>query len=268
MASRTSIENGTQEITSLFSKANKAILALIVANYARAGDTSDTFVSLGVMKILSNLEKKAFPLIKKQIEWHYISSLKQADANILRDGVENVIKGLTEVDKLKIKGMVSQAFYEYEEAVKGEFMSAQKLMTMVKQERLKYILTPEGLNSFNQKQLKKDIVENLSKDLTSLTYRSGRRWKLETYAEMLSRTKLTEVSNNGMTDRLLNSGYDLVQVTVHGTDCELCKPYEGKILSMTGRTAGFPTVDEAESNGLMHPNCRHRYVKAPLGMEN
>jgi len=29
------------------------------------------------------------------------------------------------------------------------------------------------------------------------------------------------------------------------------------VLSLTGRTPGYPTVDQARAAGLFHPNCRH-----------
>ena len=36
-------------------------------------------------------------------------------------------------------------------------------------------------------------------------------------------------------------------------------PWEGKILSLTGKTPNFPTLEEARAAGLFHPNCRHAY---------
>lgn len=34
---------------------------------------------------------------------------------------------------------------------------------------------------------------------------------------------------------------------------------DGKVLSLTGETPGYPTMDEAKAAGLFHPNCRHLY---------
>ena len=39
-----------------------------------------------------------------------------------------------------------------------------------------------------------------------------------------------------------------------------CIPYQGKVLSLTGRTKGYTTVKEAETNGLFHPNCIHSFA--------
>lgn len=40
-------------------------------------------------------------------------------------------------------------------------------------------------------------------------------------------------------------------------DCRLCFPWEGRILSLTGKTEGFPTYEEARKAGCFHPNCVH-----------
>jgi hypothetical protein len=66
-----------------------------------------------------------------------------------------------------------------------------------------------------------------------------------------------EARNRGLLNRVLENGFDLVQVSSHLTSCNQCAPWEGQILSMTGETAGYPTVAEAEAGGLFHPNCRH-----------
>jgi len=55
---------------------------------------------------------------------------------------------------------------------------------------------------------------------------------------------------------MVENDFDLVQVSAHG-GCDLCAPWEGAILSISGDTPGYPTVDEAEASGLFHPNCKH-----------
>jgi hypothetical protein len=75
---------------------------------------------------------------------------------------------------------------------------------------------------------------------------------------MLFRTKVVEARNRGIANRLVENGYDLVQVSNHGmASCPMCAPWQGKILSSTGATKGYDTVLDAERAGLFHPNCRH-----------
>jgi hypothetical protein len=110
----------------------------------------------------------------------------------------------------------------------------------------------------NAREISKDIMKSIRKDgITALVDRGGREWDLKTYGEMLARTKLTEAHNSGIVNRMAETGHDLVVVSLHGDSCEMCLPWEGQILSLTGRDKAYPSYDEAVAAGLFHPNCRH-----------
>lgn len=102
--------------------------------------------------------------------------------------------------------------------------------------------------------------------------RGGRRWELPTYVEMGTRTTTARASVAGHLERLEDAGLPLVLVSDSSDECELCAPWEGKVLSreavtdavMRDATTGEAmrvhidgTVDEAMAAGLMHPNCTH-----------
>ena len=105
--------------------------------------------------------------------------------------------------------------------------------------------------------IKAGVVQAFREDgLTALVDRGGKSWNLSTYAEMLIRTKAVEARNAGVANRMVENGYDLVQVSSHGAT-DVCGDWEGAILSVSGQTEGYPTVDEAQADGLFHPNCEH-----------
>lgn len=68
-----------------------------------------------------------------------------------------------------------------------------------------------------------------------------------------------EAHLQGTANRLLEQGHDLVKVSTHSGACELCQPWQGEVLSLTGKTPGYPTIQEARAAGLFHPNCLHAY---------
>lgn len=96
--------------------------------------------------------------------------------------------------------------------------------------------------------------------------RAGRNWALESYVEMATRTAAGQAHIQGGLDRYTQQGRYLVIVSDAPEECKLCRPYEGRVLSLTGRE---PTPGEvqghryagslraARSAGLLHPNCRH-----------
>ncbi|WP_394253643.1 phage minor capsid protein [Arthrobacter pityocampae] len=94
---------------------------------------------------------------------------------------------------------------------------------------------------------------------------SGRNWSLASYAEMAARTQAAQASLQGHTDRLQELGMDLVIVSDAPAECRLCRPWEGKVLSISGASSGTlsdgvevtASVATATAAGLYHANCRH-----------
>lgn len=93
--------------------------------------------------------------------------------------------------------------------------------------------------------------------ITGFVDTAGRRWGLDSYVEMATRTATGRAQVAGTLDRFQAAGRDLVVVSDHTQECSLCRPWEGRVLSISGRTAGYPTVAEATAGGLLHANCRH-----------
>lgn len=110
----------------------------------------------------------------------------------------------------------------------------------------------------------KDFRANLrAGGITGFRDKRGREWNMKSYAEMVARTTTMQAHLEGTANRLVEHGHDLVRVSSHAGSCPLCLPYQGKILSLTGRDKDDPrcyaTLQEAKDNGLFHPNCRHAY---------
>ena len=110
------------------------------------------------------------------------------------------------------------------------------------------------------KQTARRFREQLAeRGVTGFKDRSGRMWNMRTYTEMHARTVCMQAHLEGTANRLVEQGHDLVKVSTHRGACELCQPWQGKILSITGKTKGYPTLEEAKAAGLFHPRCRHAY---------
>ncbi|GII63555.1 hypothetical protein Skr01_36400 [Sphaerisporangium krabiense] len=114
----------------------------------------------------------------------------------------------------------------------------------------------------------------VDRGVTSFVDSAGRRWKLSSYAEMITRTNAARAAVQGQTDRLTSIGVNLVIASDHSQECKLCRPYEGKVLAISGPTGQVQvqhatrdgemitvdvvdTLDGARAKGFQHPNCRH-----------
>jgi hypothetical protein len=115
----------------------------------------------------------------------------------------------------------------------------------------------------------------VGRGVTGFTDRSGRRWRLHSYAEMAMRTASARAAVTGQDDRLASLGLDLVWISDHVQECELCRSWEGRILHRVSGPTGpvrvehateddvYITIDvagsvpQARAAGLWHPNCAH-----------
>nr|WP_280244945.1 phage minor capsid protein [Nocardia abscessus] len=122
------------------------------------------------------------------------------------------------------------------------------------------------------------LDEFAARGISSFRDRAGRRWKIDTYTEMAVRTAALRAFKQGHTERLVQRGYDVVVISAHPAPAPQCRPFEGKLVSLTGATPNGPietvsrmtgrpvrdrvvaSMQEAEAKGLHHPNCRHGHT--------
>ena len=95
------------------------------------------------------------------------------------------------------------------------------------------------------------------KGISTIIDKAGRHWEMQTYSEMATRAALGRSAINGHMNRMKEIGMDLVIVSDHPDECPDCEPWENQILSISGESSEYPSVGEAEADGLFHPGCGH-----------
>lgn len=111
--------------------------------------------------------------------------------------------------------------------------------------------------------------------ITGFVDKAGRRWEIASYVEMAVRTHVANAMIDAHAQRLQDAGMNLVMVSQAPYECPLCKPWEGKILTLSDRSGEHQvkaksaatgrqvtvqvagSLSEARLKGLLHPNCRH-----------
>jgi len=90
-----------------------------------------------------------------------------------------------------------------------------------------------------------------------ITDAAGRRWNLNTYSDMVVRTKLQQAYVEGVRFESNKRGVDLGIITSHGAT-DACAAHEGAIVSLSGNTPGYPSYAQLKATGeIFHPNCKH-----------
>lgn len=80
------------------------------------------------------------------------------------------------------------------------------------------------------------------------------RRTLSDYNSMLYNVNLTKTGWNQTIKDAEILGQDLLVLNGHPNSCPICASHQGKIYSIRGLV--YPSIDEAEADGVGHPNCR------------
>lgn len=104
-----------------------------------------------------------------------------------------------------------------------------------------------------------DILKALSSSVVDNKIAIGNvTYKGDYYAKLLARTHLRVAATRGTQMRLIEHKIDLVQISAHGTICNICKPFENKVFSNSGGSSVYPPIALLANGGPpFHPFCLH-----------
>lgn len=259
-------EGRITELIALYEATYKK-LAMELAESTTAGKIQKLKVMARINSELESLGVQVNRWIEKEIPQYYLDGANQAVQDLRSMGVEvTKASGMAVINREAIKALTDETALTFAEGIRGISRNARRILDDATKLQINLTIA-EGLLTGDARQtVSASIRAKLADEgLTAVVDRSGRKWTLERYAEMLVRTKGVEARNQGLANRMLQNGYDLVQVTNHGSTHAECARWEGKVLSISGKTprggdgefAVAGTVEEARSAGLFHPNCKH-----------
>jgi hypothetical protein len=128
---------------------------------------------------------------------------------------------------------------DYMKAMNGMAKKAQKEHNMILQ----------LLKSTKDPALKQKILDNYANaGVHGFTAKNGARWNVETYSNMYTTHVNNELNRMRVIEQVKPG--NKVQVSDHGTICDLCIPWEGKTLTLK-------QLETARRQGLFHPRCMH-----------
>lgn len=85
---------------------------------------------------------------------------------------------------------------------------------------------------------------------------NGKNFDMIKYAKMVARTRLRTVQSDAIRNMAKQFDNDLIEISSHGTDDDICREFEGNTYSLSGKTPGY---EKMPSDGWppYHPNCEH-----------
>lgn len=246
------------------------IYAGATREFTRVILSSDSYSRIEKFRMISQMASVAKILRQKTEEWvdneatiFYMQGTK--DTVKLFASVSRPINGtLGRIQNESLRSLIESTNATFAEAISGVTRNGVQILDNATKQRIRAMLTEGMVSNETLKDIKTGIVEELKNGFIALKDKSGREWSLESYSKMLARTKLTEATNLGTIDTIQKNGYNLGIINSTGTKCELCKPWEGQVVSFDGfrgtLPSGIKVVPYEEVHGIWHPNCQHRVL--------
>ena len=249
----TDIEENTDSTADYMNKINQSFFLMLKNPTDKETEKHrkirDALISLWLASLFKDFEEQLYNSAQKGID--------EADKQLKA-------KNITEVKNKKITAETFEKQVENRQLATVEEITLTSQSIKTNSERAIRTLTN---NLANAKQLAKELKEQ---KITYFYDRAGRAWDIEKYINMKTMTETITAERLAFFTRAIQYGVDLVRIVhlnIHPT-CELCAPFENKILSIRGDTPNYMTIQEAEMQGLFHPRCDHIPEQLELAPED
>lgn len=210
--------------------------------------------------VVKNLDAETQKYIKKEVPAAYFVTAGEMKKQIKNMKVR-VPDAFSQIHYQATDAAANDAMLKFGHTMTGIKRSAEEVVKFSQQKAVREIIAAGQLRGAAAKELSKEVLAKIEDEgITALIDRGGKHWQLDVYAEMLTRQVLANSGRDGVSNTAREFGLDLVQITTHGSPHAECRAWEGKIVSLTGDTPGYPTLEDAEEEGLFHVGCRHGYT--------
>jgi hypothetical protein len=251
-------EEQSSRLSTLYEEAETEILKEISRALLRGNKTEYLEAMLSnVRAILKDLRAGSRTWCEEAIPLVYIAGAEAADAQMKKAGVQMTASaGFGGIHQQAAQVLAEAAYNRLEDVVSFIGRRTEDIYRTLALENVRGSVA--GYKTWQK--VAETYREQLAEQgITGFRDKANREWNMRSYADMVSRTTTMEAHLEGTKNRIVETGHDLVKVSTHAGACEKCQPWEGKILSLTGKTEGYPTLQEAKEAGLFHPNCGHAY---------
>lgn len=208
--------------------------------------------SAALNRVLQELQQKAYQEAMRRLTDMYQATAAEVEA------LSEYIEG----DLTRTAQSAQSAVQDLLDDLNTQWLEGLKNMRRKADDVYRHVIELEQANADAAgDDLRKAVEEALQtfaeKGVTGFTDRANRNWGLAEYSEMAMRTAMQRANLLSTIDAMLRSGQDLCYVNRHMGSCPMCMHWEGVLISLTGRTPGYITLQQAMAGGLFHPNCAH-----------
>ena len=230
-------------------------------------------------------ELKRYQRENKEIVGYSTKGFDEKVTRHLRDEFEegsyNVMKDYKEAmgDKYKANKRLNNSFFKTNDkkvnslikSVNNDLTNANKAFLRMTNDQYRQVIFKSEFYRANGVLTTKQAIDMANRDflrrgLNVIEYKDGKRVNIASYSEMAIRTAGQRAMLMGEGEARQKLGTHLIRISTHGTSCELCHGWQGKILiddvygGGSKKDGNYTLLSEAMKQGLFHPNCKHGFT--------
>lgn len=156
--------------------------------------------------------------------------------------------------------------------MKTQYVIGRREQDVLRQKTLAELAKSEAKGGSPSSAMRGLLTDLMRDGFVAFQDRSGRRWSLNTYCEMTTRTGSRQSINIG--ELYDDEEHDLYYIVPRNSNCPVCSKYEGRVYSRSGKDKRYPPLykafgkidphgpDSIENTYVsIHPNCKHALAR-------
>jgi Phage minor capsid protein 2 len=238
-------------------------------NLWRDGDRTNMLKQ--VHAILAELEVESLDKSVPLIAQYHVDGATEAEKAIKNTISRQIIdKNVVEYIVQSLPDIISTHKAEVRNLLNTTFSNLEANLNLVKKELRQELLTKIGsaqVTGKSRKSLESELVKRMQEmKMTAIkvpTKNGEINLSLKAYAHGLTQSSLINSRAAAVIERAISRGHDLVQVSTHSNPSPMCRPWRGRILSISGRDLRYAPLSQAlfhgdyKEGGILHKYCRH-----------
>lgn len=281
--SDTLIQKDEQILVDIYERAEKELIEKIEkVDFTKRAEKLKTLAQIRL--ILENLLGPSQKYVDRYSTEYWNEGLKDVDQSLknikpafnlidssaslfVMSNVEDIQDQLT----LDVRNTLNFAYTNLAGSINTAILSVKNESRQILTKNLvKNIATSQILGEARTKISNKIVNQLRAEGITALSYpsesaKSGERnLSLKAYAKSLARQTLINSRASAVIKRAMERGHDLVQISTHSNPSPMCQPWSGKIVSISGTSKDYPSLQEAlfkgkyqKGGGIFWRWCRH-----------
>jgi Phage minor capsid protein 2 len=231
-----------------------------------------------IKSILKELEKKTIDITTPLIEEYWNegqNEVKKALAGTPSQTFQLIDKTVLEFIVTTQVEITSNFGAEVKALMGNTYSNIEKQLYRAKKELQAKLVSEIGkaqIEGKSRKKLERELVELLkSKNILGFSIPSEAtksgviNHTAKSYIHGLTQSSLINSRAAAVVKSALDRGHDLLKISTHSKPSPMCQPWGGTIISITGATKGYPTLNQATFKfknwkagaGIFHTYCRH-----------